>query len=119
MAKFRAIHTIELKSDTDRQEFEQFMTEEFLPATVALPGCLQAQFLKGYKGNLPGVAQSQGDYAWISLWEGVEANNAVWSRDGEHHTPESILRTNAKLHHYANFTLVGGFEVVDTQGVEG
>ncbi len=114
MAKFRAIHTIELKFDVDREEFEEFMLKEFLPAIKALPGCMDAELLRGYKGNLPGVAQSKVDYAWITLWESVEANNKVWSRNGKHYTPESIMRVNARLYHYAvNYTLVGGFEVVE------
>ena len=116
MANFRAIHTIELKPDTDQEEFEQFMTEEFLPEVAKLPGCMQIQLLKGYKGELPGVAQSKADYGWITLWENVEANNKVWSRGGEHYNPENIEEVNAKLLRYAtNYTLVGGFVVVDTK----
>ena len=114
MAKFRAIHTIELKFSVDKEEFEEFMTEEFLPEKLKLPGCLDAQLLRGYKGSLPGVAPARVDYAWISLWESVEANNKVWSRGAKHYTPESMMRVNAKLHHYAaTYTLVGGFEVVE------
>lgn len=114
MPKFRAIHTIELKHDVDKNEFEQFMTEEFLPQTRKLTGCLDAQLLKGYKGNMPGVAQSKVDYSWITLWESVEANNKVWSKGGKHYTPEEIMKVNAKLHHYAaNYYLIGGFTVVE------
>ncbi len=116
MAKFRAIHTIELKFSVDKEEFEKFMTEEFFPEKLKLPGCLEIQLLKGYKGNMPGVAQAKVDYAWISLWESVEANNKVWSRDAKHYTPESMMRVNAKLHHYAaTYTLVGGFEVLEPE----
>ena len=115
MANFRAIHTIELKPEADREEFEEFMTKEFLPEVAKLPGCMQIQFLRGYKGELPGVAQANADYGWITLWESVEANNEVWSRDGEHYTPENIEEINAKLLRYAtNYILVGGFVVVDT-----
>jgi len=116
MANFRAIHTIELKPNTDVEEFEKFMTEEFLPEVTKLPGCLQIQLLKGYKGDLPGVAQAKADYGWITLWESVEANNKVWSRDDEHYNPETIEEVNAKLLRYAtNYTLVGGFVVVKTE----
>jgi hypothetical protein len=77
---------------------------------------LQIQLLKGYKGDLPGVAQAKVDYGWITLWESVEANNKVWSRDGEHYNPENIEEVNAKLLYYAtNYTLVGGFVVVETK----
>ena len=112
MSHFRAIHTIELKPHVDRELFEEFMRREFLPTVCSLPGCLHVEFLKGYKGNLIGVAQSEYDYAWMTLWESVEANNAVWSKDGVHHNPEQIVEINAKLHHYAvNYSLVGGFTV--------
>ncbi len=51
----------------------------------------------------------------MTLWESVEANNAVWSREGVHRTPDEILEINAKLHHYAaNYSLVGGFTVEAT-----
>ena len=114
MARYRAIHTAELRPDMDATEFEQFMTDEFLAETKKLPGCLDAQLLRGYKGSLPGVAYSKVDYAWISLWESVEANNQVWEESGKHHTPEPIMRANATLHHYvATYTLIGGFEVVE------
>lgn len=112
MSHFRAIHTIELKPNIEHELFEEFMVREFLPTVRSLPGCLQVEFLKGYKGNLVGVAQSAYDYAWMTLWESVEANNAVWSKDGVHHNPEEIVEVNAKLLHYAvNFSLVGGFTV--------
>jgi len=114
MPRFRAIHTIELKPNVDREEFEEFMLKEFLPAIKALPGCLDAELLRGYKGDLPGVARAKVDYAWITLWESVEANNRTWSRGGKHYTPPSIMQVTAKLYHYAvSYTLVGGFEVVE------
>jgi hypothetical protein len=112
MSNFRAIHTIELKPHVEHELFEDFMLREFLPTIRALPGCLNVQFLKGYQGDLIGVAKSKYDYSWITLWESIDANNAVWSRAGEHHTPEEILDINAKLYHYAaNYYLVGGFTV--------
>jgi hypothetical protein len=79
MPNFRAFHTIELKPDVERESFEDFMLRKFLPEVRALPGCLNIQFLKGYQGDLAGVAKSKYDYAWITLWESVEANNAVWT----------------------------------------
>ena len=112
MPRFRAIHTIELKPNIEPEVFEDFMTGEFLPATRSLPGCLQVEFLKGYKGEFMGVAPSKHDYGWMTLWESVEANNAVWSRDGTHYTPTEILEVNARLYHYAaNYSLVGGFTI--------
>jgi heme-degrading monooxygenase HmoA len=115
MPHFRVIHTIELKPDVERELFEMFMRNQFLPAIRALRGCLQVQFLKGYKGELTGVAQSEHDYGWTTLWESAEANNAVWSKHGVHHTPDEILEINAKLHYYAaNYALVGGFIVEST-----
>lgn len=112
MPHFRAIHTIELKPDVEREQFEDFMSREFLPTTRALPGCLKVELLKGYKGPLVGVAQSRYDYGWMTLWESVEANNAVWSKEGAHHTPDEIVAVNAKLNQYAtNYSLVGGFTV--------
>ncbi len=114
MARYRAIHTAELRSDVDPDEFERFMIDEFLSETNKLPGCLDAQLLRGYTGDLPGTARAKVDYAWISLWESAEANNRVWSRDGKHYTPESIMHVNARLHHYvASYSLVGGFEIVE------
>ncbi|MGQ9608731.1 MAG: hypothetical protein ACUVWN_05495 [bacterium] len=113
MAKFRAIHTVDLKPDVDVKEFEEFMLKEFIPETMKLPGCLDVQLLKGYKGNLPGVATAKFDYAWVSLWESVEANNKVWTKDGKHHTPETIEKGLAKLYNYAAaYWLIGGFTVV-------
>ena len=47
------------------------MSREYLPATRSLPGCLQVEFLKGYKGDYVGVAPSKYDYAWVTLWESV------------------------------------------------
>ena len=113
MRPFRAIHTINLKPDVDPDEFEAFMRDEFFAATRRLSGCLDAQLLRGYRGYLPGVAQAKVDYAWISLWESIERNNDVWSRDDEHFTPESLRAPLAKLYQYAaTVTLVGGFTVV-------
>lgn len=115
MSNFRAIHTIELKPDIEHEQFEDFMLRQFLPTIRALPGCLSVELLKGYKGDLVGVAQSERDYGWMTLWESVEANNAVWSKEGVHYTPDEILDINAKLHHYAaNYSLVGGFTVEAT-----
>ena len=114
MARYRAIHTAELRTDVDPKEFEDFMLNEFLAEKKKLPGCLGAELLKGYSGDLPGAAAAKVDYAWISLWESVEANNKVWSRDGKHYTPEPMMKANAKLHHYvASYTLVGGFTIVE------
>jgi hypothetical protein len=113
MAKFRAIHTVDLKPDADMEEFEKFMLNEFIPETVKLPGCLGVQLLKGYKGDLPGVATAKSDYAWISLWESVEANNKVWSDGGEHINPENIEKLIAKLYTFAAaYWLIGGYTVV-------
>ena len=113
MAKFRAIHTIDLKEDVDEKEFEEFMLEEFIPGTLNLEGCLDVQLLKGYKGNKIGVASAKSDYTWISLWESVEANNKVWSKGGRHYTPESIERLVAKLYSVAAvYRLIGGYTVV-------
>jgi hypothetical protein len=115
MPHFRAIHTIELKPNIEPEVFEDFMTREFLPTTRSLPGCLQVEFLKGYKGELVGVAPSKCDYGWLTLWESVEANDAVWAKDGAHYTPTEILEANAKLYHYAaSYSLVGGFTVEAT-----
>lgn len=115
MPLFRAIHTVTLKPEANPQEFERFMLNEFLAATRALPGCMDVQLLRGYRGYLPGVAQAKVDYAWISLWESVEANNAAWSRDGVHITPETLREPLAKLYSYtATVTLIGGFTVVES-----
>ena len=112
MSHFRAIHTIELKPMVEYEVFEYFMLQQYLPAVRSLPGCLAVELLKGYQGGLEGVATSDYDYAWITLWESVEANNAVWSKDGEHHNPPAIEKNNAKLYHFAaNFSLIGGFTV--------
>ena len=112
MSHFRAIHTIELKQNVEHEQFEDFMLHQFLPTIRALPDCLSVELLKGYKGDLAGVAQSEHDYVWMTLWKSVEANNTVWSKEGAHHTPDEILEINAKLHHYAaNYSLVGGFTV--------
>ena len=116
MPRFRAIHTTILKPETDPEEFERFMLEEFLPAKRRLPGCLDAQLLRGYRGYLPGVAQAKVDYAWITLWESPEKNNDVWSRGDEHVTPPSMRRPLAKLHSYTvTVTLVGGFTIVEPE----
>lgn len=113
MTKFRAIHTVDLKPEVDVKEFEEFMLKEFIPETKKLPGCLDVQLLKGYKGDLPGVATAKFDYAWISLWESLEANNKAWTKDGKHHTPENIEKSLAKLYNYAAaYWLIGGFTVV-------
>jgi len=113
MAKFRAIHTADLRPEVDGKDFEKFMLTEFIPETLKLPGCLEVQLLKGYKGDKPGVATAKSDYAWISLWESVEANNNAWSRSGKHYTPEPIERTLAKLYTFAAaYWLVGGYIVV-------
>lgn len=115
MAKFRAIHTIELKKDVDPEEFEDFMLNEFLAEKLSLEGCLEAQLLKGYKEGLPGVAQSKVDYAWITLWEDIETNSKVWSQEGKHYIPDNMMKVSAKLYHYAaNYSLVGGFVVVES-----
>ena len=59
-----------------------------------------------------GLRRQNMDYAWVTLWESVEANNAIWSKEGAHHTPEGILDVNAKLYHFAaSYSLVGGFTV--------
>ena len=113
MAKFRAIHTVDLKPSSDREEFEKFMLTEFIHQTLKIPGCLDVQLLKGYEGDKPGVAAAKSDYAWISLWESVEANNKAWSKDGEHNTPEDIEKTLAKLYTFAAaYWLIGGYTVV-------
>ncbi len=91
------------------------MLRKFLPTVRALPGCLKVEFLKGYQGDLIGVAQSKYHYAWMTLWESVEDNNAVWSEKNQHRTPEEILEINAMLYHYAtNYSLVAGFTVEAT-----
>jgi hypothetical protein len=113
MSKFRAIHTVDLKPDANKEEFEKFMLEEFIPETLKLSGCLEVQLLKGYKGDLPGVATAKSDYAWLSLWESVEANNKVWTKRGKHHTPDGIEKVMAKLYSYvAAYWLVGGYTLV-------
>ncbi len=113
MAKFRAIHTIDLKPNVDAKEFEQFMLTEFIPAKLELPGCLSIQLLKGYKGNEPGVVTAKSDYAWMSLWESVEANNEVWSRVGRHQSPENIEKMLAKLYSFAAaYWQTGGYIVI-------
>ena len=113
MSKFRAIHTIDLKPEVDKKEFEDFMLKEFIPETKKLAGCLDVQLLKGYSGDKPGVAPAKSDYAWISLWESIEANNKAWMKDGKHNTPESIEKVLAKLYSFAAaYWLVGGYIVV-------
>jgi hypothetical protein len=113
MPKFRAIHTIDLRPDADKEEFEKFMLGEFIPETKNLKGCLGVQLLKGYKGENPGVATAKSDYAWLSLWESVEANNKAWTKDGKHHTPDNIEKLMAKLYTFAAaYWLVGGYIVV-------
>ncbi|MGB9598060.1 MAG: hypothetical protein ACPL7B_17370 [Candidatus Poribacteria bacterium] len=113
MAKFRAIHTADLKPDVNAEEFEKFMLEEFIPETMKLKGCLEVQLLKGYKGDLPGVATAKSDYAWISLWESVEANNKAWTKRGKHFTPEGIEKVMAKLFGFVtSYWLVGGYTIV-------
>ena len=112
MARFRAVHTAMLKPETDPEAFSDFMKREFLPATSRLQGCLDAELLRAYRGSLPGVAPSKPDFAWITLWESVDANNAVWSRDGVHEPPEELRDLLGKLYAYAaTVTLVGGFTV--------
>jgi len=113
MAKFRAIHTIDMKPDADKAKFEEFMLNEFISETEKLPGCLGVQLLKGYKGDKPGVATAKSDYAWISLWESVEANDAVWSDGGKHANPEKIESLLAKLYNFAAaYWLIGGYTVI-------
>ncbi|MBM3214829.1 hypothetical protein FJZ36_07945 [Candidatus Poribacteria bacterium] len=112
MAPFRAIHTIVLKPEVDSLEFERFMCDEFIPATLELDGCLDVQLLRGYRGSLPGVAKARVDYAWISLWRDIDSNNEAWSRHGEHATPDGLRGPQAKLLTYgATVTLIGGFTV--------
>ena len=113
MAKFRAIHTVDLKPNVDEEKFVKFMLTEFIPEKLKLPGCLDMQLLKGYKGDKPGVATAKSDYAWISLWESVEANNKAWSKLGKHHSPEEIERVFAKLYAFAAaYWQTGGYIVV-------
>ena len=113
MAEFRAIHTVDLKPDVEREEFEKFMLTEFIPETVKLPGCLDVQLLKGYSGSKSGVASAKSDYAWISRWESVEANDKVWSDGGKHVNPERIEKLLAKLYTFAAaYWLIGGYTVV-------
>ena len=110
MAKFRAIHTIDLKPEADKEAFEEFMLKEFIPQTESLPGCLGVQLLKGYDGDLPGVAKAKSDYAWISLWESVEANNEVWSDGGKHTNPDNVNSLLARLYDFAAaYWLIGGY----------
>ena len=112
MARFRAVHTAILKPETDPDSFSDFMKREFLPATRGLQGCLGAELLRAYRGSLPGVAPAKPDYAWITLWESVDANNEVWSRDGVHEPPEELRDLLGKLYAYAaTVTLVGGFTI--------
>ena len=112
MAQFRALHTTVLKPETDPEKFSDFMTREFLPATRGLPGCIGAELLRGYRGSHVGVASAKVDYAWITLWESVDANDAAWSRDGVHEPPLILRPLFGKLYGYAaTVTLVGGFTV--------
>ena len=114
MAEFRAIHTVDLKPEADKKEFENFMLTEFIPETLKLPGCLDVQLLKGYGGDKPGVAPAKSDYAWISRWESVEANDKVWSDGGKHINPEKIEKLLAKLYTFAAaYWLIGGYTVVN------
>ena len=113
MAKFRAIHTVDLKPNVDKKEFEQFMLTEFIPEKLKLPGCLSVELLKGYKGDAPGVVTAKSDYAWMSLWESVEANNKVWSEVGRHETPKNIDKMLAKLYSFAaGYWQSGGYTIV-------
>lgn len=114
MSKFRAVHTIDLKPGVDKKEFEKFMLTEFIPETKKLEGCLDVQLLRGYKGDKPGVAVAKSDYAWISLWESIEANNRAWTRNGKHYTPENIEKLLARLYSFAaTYWLVGGYIVLE------
>jgi heme-degrading monooxygenase HmoA len=113
MPKFRAIHTVDLKPGVNKEEFEKFMLEEFIPETLKLKGCLEVQLLKGYNGDLPGVATAKSDYAWLSLWESVEANNKAWTKRGKHYTPDNIEKVMAKLYTYiAAYWLNGGYTII-------
>jgi len=113
MAQFRAIHAVDLKPNVKSEEFEKFMITEFIPETKGLPGCLDVQLLKGYKGEEPGVAMAKFDYTWISLWESVEANNRAWMKSGKHHTPDNVEKKMAKLYTFAAaYWLIGGYIIV-------
>ena len=112
MARFRALHTAVLKQETDIDEFADFMKQVYLPTTHRLPGCVGAELLQGYHGSLPGVAPSRVDYAWITQWESVEANDAAWTNDGVHETPASLKGPLSTLYNYAaTVTLIGGFTI--------
>jgi hypothetical protein len=113
MAKYRAIHAIDLKPDVTAKDFEDFMLNEFIPETLKLEGCLEIQLLKGYKGRRPGVASAKFDYTWVSLWESVEANNKAWLKDGKHYTPENIEKAMARMFTFAAaYWLLGGYTVI-------
>ena len=112
MARFRALHTAVLKPESDLDDFVKFMAGEFLPVTRNLRGCLGAELLRAYRGSLPGVAPAKPDFAWITLWESVEANDDAWSQDGVHDTPAPLKAPLATLYNFAaTVTLVGGFTV--------
>ncbi len=92
MAEITGVFTCRLKPGANADAFEQFMRTELLPAYRNLSGCLTANLLHASKGSTPD------EYISISLWESIEANDAVFGPDGQ--LPPAYVAAQDKLYEF-------------------
>jgi quinol monooxygenase YgiN len=77
MAKATVIMRAELKTGVDRQEFENFQTNELAPQWEKAPGLLKASLLRCEKG------EKKGSYLVINTYESMEKYDQAWPSWGE------------------------------------
>ncbi len=75
MSQFYAVHAYDLKPEVNRNEFERFMQERWLPYVMRKKGCRGTMLLKGYTGEW---RLEKKEYATIEIWESAKANRAAW-----------------------------------------
>jgi hypothetical protein len=82
MSKVKTFGIYELKPEANREEFESFCVNEFLPQWEELPGLLQSSLFRCERGGLEKHAQ-----AWPSWGEAgqvieqwIAAHQALWDK---------------------------------------
>ncbi len=77
MSKVVTFGIYELKPEANREEYESFCVNEFLPQWEEVPGMLQTSLFRCERG------EKKGTYLGISTYESLEKHAQAWTSWGE------------------------------------
>ena len=77
MAKVFGIHEVELRPGVTAEEFERFLTQEYIPGAAPLPAGWQVSYLKGNRG------ERVGKFAILFEIASVEDRDRLFTVGGE------------------------------------